>query len=311
MNGGQCVTARARVKMSSFQCFTNFVFFYWQILLETMANTLHAFYIWRRRRAALPDTLTGKTMVITGANSGIGFVTVKTFAQLGARVIMGCRDMSKANKALEEIIETLDEKARDNVVLMELDLNSFESVRIFAAKVNKSVDKINWLINNAGVMMTPKMTTKDGFEYQFGVNHLGHFLLTNLLLEKVCAAGSGSRIITLSSVAHMPGRIHFDDINLQMKGAYTPTKAYYQSKLANLLFTVELARRLKASGVSVFAVHPGLVKTELGRHLNKFSLLILRFLHMFILISPEFGAQTTLHCALADNIEHLSGHYFQ
>lgn len=310
-SGGQCVSARARGKMSSFDCFTSFVFFYLQILLETMANTLHAFYLWRRRRATLPATLSGKTLVITGANTGIGFVTVQTMAQLGARVIMGCRDMEKARKALEEIVETLGEKEKDNVAVMELDLNSFDSVRTFAARVNKSVDKIDWLINNAGVMMTPKMATKDGFEYQFGVNHLGHFLLTNLLLAKVCAAGPGSRVLSLSSVAHMPGRIHFDDINLQGKGAYTPAKAYYQSKLANLLFAVELARRLKGSGVSVFAIHPGLVKTELGRHLNKFSQIVLHILHHFILISPEFGAQTTLHCALADNIEHLTGHYFQ
>lgn len=291
----------------SYRLYINFVF-YLTALGEVLANTLNGLYIWRRRTATLPEhSLEGTTLLITGANSGIGFITADNFARLGGTVHMACRDLSKAQKAREEIVRTLPKHMHDNVVLWQLDLSSLQSVRDFAHKFKAAVDRIDWMINNAGVMMCPQWETQDGFEYQLATNHLGHFLLTNLLL---CKARAGTRIINLSSVAHMPGVINFADINLREKGQYTPHNAYYQSKLANLLFSLELASRLKDTGVSVYAVHPGMVATQLGRHLNAFSRAVLTVLHHFVLITPEQGAQTTLYCALEPSIGGESGHYY-
>ncbi|XP_037077685.1 LOW QUALITY PROTEIN: retinol dehydrogenase 12-like [Pollicipes pollicipes] len=243
--------------------------------------------------------LDGKTVVITGANSGVGKETARDLGRRGARLILGVRSLERGEAALRE----LPVGAGGKPLLLQLDLASLESVRCFAAAVRQREPKVHLLINNAGVMACPRAETADGFELQLGTNHLGHFLLTHLLLDQLRAAAP-ARVINLSSLAHTRGQMHFDDLMLT-KG-YTKWKAYYQSKLANVLFTRELARRLAGSGVTTYAVHPGVVRTELWRHQGGW----LRALLRPVVRSPEQGAQTTLYCALAPELETVSGRYY-
>lgn len=262
---------------------------------------------------ALPvKRLDGKTAIVTGCNCGIGKVTAKELYKLGARVIMACRDKSKANEALEEIQqETKDEKNVGELLIKELNLSSLVSIRQFAKDINETEEKIHFLVNNAGVAMCPLSRTEDGFEMQFGVNHLGHFLLTCLLLSKLIKS-SPSKIINVSSKAHERGTIEWDDIHFE-KRTYRPHVAYAQSKLANVLFTKELAKRLEGTGVSVFALHPGVIKTNIGRHLDKayFTGATTLGLVLFspFIITVEEGAKTTLYCILADNEAQSSSYY--
>ncbi|XP_054106072.2 retinol dehydrogenase 13 isoform X3 [Callithrix jacchus] len=206
-------------------------------------------------------TIPGKTVIVTGANTGIGKQTAFELAKRGGNVILACRDMEKCEAAARAIRrETLNH----HVNARHLDLASLKSIREFAAKISEEEERVDILVNNAAVMRCPHWTTEDGFEMQFGVNHLGHFLLTNLLLDKL-KASAPSRIINLSSLAHIAGHIDFDDLNWQTR-KYDPKAAYSQSKLAVVLFTKELSRRLQGSGVTVNALHPGVARTELGRH---------------------------------------------
>ncbi|CAM3890753.1 SDR family NAD(P)-dependent oxidoreductase [Tsukamurella strandjordii] len=211
----------------------------------------------------IPDQ-TGRIAVVTGANSGLGFETSTALAAAGAHVVMAVRDMEKGRAAADRITAATP-GAR--VELQRLDLGSLEAVREAAAEVKANHPRIDLLINNAGVMYPPKQTTADGFELQFGTNHLGHFALTGLLLDALLPV-PGSRVVTVSSVGHrIRAAIHFDDLNFDR--GYSRLAAYGQSKLANLLFTYELQRRLAAAGEAVIAVsaHPGGSNTELGRHL--------------------------------------------
>jgi NAD(P)-dependent dehydrogenase (short-subunit alcohol dehydrogenase family) len=204
----------------------------------------------------LPD-LSGKLFVITGGNSGIGFEAARHLAKAGADLVLACRDKEKAYSA----IRTLQMNYNSNATVVQLDLSNLSSVRAAAAELREKYAKIDGLLNNAGVMQTPQQRTKDDFEMQLGTNHLGHFLLTGLLIDLVEAAKG--RVVTVSSIAHLPGVINFDDIMLD-KG-YTPSKAYSQSKLANLMFALELDRRLQAVGMSAssLACHPGYTSTNL------------------------------------------------
>uniref|UniRef100_A0A672J6R7 Retinol dehydrogenase 12, like n=1 Tax=Salarias fasciatus TaxID=181472 RepID=A0A672J6R7_SALFA len=185
------------------------------------------------------ERLDGKTVVITGANTGIGKETAIDLSKRGARVIIACRDMEKAKAAVKETIES---SGNDNVVCKKLDLSDTKSIREFAEGINQDEAKLNILINNAGVMMCPYGKTADGFEMQIGVNHFGHFLLTYLLLDLI-KKSTPARIVTVSSIGHTWGSIHLDDINSEKN--YDKNKAYYQSKLANVLFTRSLAKRLE------------------------------------------------------------------
>ncbi|XP_029335107.1 retinol dehydrogenase 13 [Mus caroli] len=206
-------------------------------------------------------TIPGKTVIVTGANTGIGKQTALELAKRGGNIILACRDMEKCEVAAKDIRgETLNPRVRAE----HLDLASLKSIREFARKIIKEEERVDILVNNAAVMRCPHWTTEDGFEMQFGVNYLGHFLLTNLLLDKL-KASAPSRIINLSSLAHVAGHIDFDDLNWQMK-KYDTKAAYCQSKLAVVLFTKELSHRLQGSGVTVNALHPGVARTELGRH---------------------------------------------
>ena len=209
---------------------------------------------WKPNR--LPD-LTGKTYLITGGNSGIGFEAAKHIGNAGGNIIIAARNPEKADRA----VEALKPLVKSSVEHVTLDLADLSSVRSAAEDVRGRVAHIDALINNAGIMQTPQLQTADGFEMQIGTNHLGHFLFNGLLFDLVEKASG--RIVTVSSIAHKYGRMYLDD--LMMTKTYSPTYAYGQSKLANLLYALELDRRLKASGskVTSYACHPGYSDTSL------------------------------------------------
>ncbi|KAK4885081.1 hypothetical protein RN001_001352 [Aquatica leii] len=253
--------------------------------------------------------LDGKVVVITGANTGIGKETAWELARRGAKVYLACRDLKRCEKTREEIV--LDTKNK-YVYCRPCDLASLKSIREFVKIFNKEEKDLHVLINNAGVMRTPKSSkTKEGFEMQLGVNHLGHFLLTNLLLEKV-KHSAPSRIINVSSIAHKNGRINKKDLNSDE--SYDPALAYSQSKLANLLFTRELSSKLKDFKVDVNAVHPGLVDTEIIRHMgffnSWFATILLKPLIWPVIKSPRQGAQTVIYAAIDPDLTGITGKYF-
>lgn len=222
---------------------------------------------------------------------------------------MACRDTKSANEALKQVQSELPEEERINVMVMQLDLASFASVQRFAAQVNQSVPHLDYLINNAGIMMCEEEKTVDGFELQLGINYLGHFLLTHLLLDKLRAA-TAARIVNLSSISHLGGMIHFKNINLT--GTYEPLKAYAQSKLAIVLFTRELSKRLDNTRVTTYAVHPGLVQTDLyGLAQNLLVQLMTKLFMPISFVSVPDGTQTTLYCALDSQLASESGHYYK
>lgn len=237
----------------------------------------------------------GRVAIVTGANTGLGFETAKGLAAKGADVVMACRNAEKASAAAAQIkADVPDAKLH----LMDLDLASLASVRNFADRVLADFDRIDLLINNAGVMMSPRFETVDGLEGQTGVNFIGHFALTHHLLDRVVAT-EGSRIVQLSSQAHRFGQINLRDF--QFKKSYNAIVAYGQSKLACLIFMYELDRRFKAKGIKTLSVaaHPGASSTDLPRHLPKFA----QGLAPYIAQSPHDGAQPTLYAALGDDIE--------
>ena len=209
----------------------------------------------------IPD-LKDKIIVVTGANSGIGLEATKVFAARNAHVILACRNLEKGAAALETIKQATPQA---ELTLMGLDLSSLDSVRAFSDALKQRVDHVDILVNNAGIMAPPYSKTADGFESQFGTNHLGHFTLTALLLPLLEQANAG-RVVVISSVAHRIGRIRFNDLNWEKH--YSRWLAYGQSKLANLMFAKELQRRLSARGSKVMAVaaHPGYSNTHLQRH---------------------------------------------
>ncbi|MHA7180978.1 oxidoreductase [Arthrobacter sp. MDB2-24] len=246
--------------------------------------------------------LTGKRVVITGANSGIGLQTAVGLARKGAEVVLACRNEQRGRDA-EQKVRSLTGSGR--VVLRVLDLASLESVRTFAAGIT---DPVSILVNNAGVMATPRSTTADGFELQFGTNHLGHFALTGLLLENLRDAGS-ARVVTLSSLAHKRGRIDFGD--LQSERGYRRWGAYGQSKIANLYFMVELDRRARAAGwdLTSVAAHPGLANTNLTAGMQVPAMLdVLGGFVKLMSQSDAAGALPTLYAATSPEVR--GGDYY-
>lgn len=231
----------------------------------------------------------GKVAIITGANTGIGYHMAIGLVKKKASVILACRNLVKAEEAKQKILSSVPDA---DITIQELDLANLSSVEEFSHKISSSYQQIDILINNAGVMIPPKSTTKDGFELQIGTNHLGHFALTYHLLPLLSRASSG-RVVTLSSIAHWFGEIDFDDIN-GLEKKYDKWGLYSQSKLANLLFALELHRRLKAAGSSVesFASHPGYSNTDLQRYS-----LTWRILNVFFAMRPVKGAAPTLYAA--------------
>ncbi|XP_073339772.1 dehydrogenase/reductase SDR family member 13-like [Pagrus major] len=253
--------------------------------------------------------MAGKTVIITGGNTGIGKATALHLARKGARVILACRNRDKAESAIADIQQ---ETGSTDVLYMQLDLASLKSVRCFTETFLKSESRLDLLINNAGLVADGR--TEDGFGIQFGVNHLGHFLLTCLLLERLKEAGGG-RVVTLSSMAHRWGHVDLEGLATNKHlgtGRYSWQffQAYCSSKLCNVLFTHELAKRLKGTNVTCYSVHPGVVRTELSRHVSLWQKVFIEPVAQLLFLDPEAGAQTTLHCCLQEGIEPLSGRYF-
>ncbi|XP_053736757.1 retinol dehydrogenase 14b [Synchiropus splendidus] len=254
------------------------------------------------------STMRGKTVIVTGANSGIGKALAAELLKLQARVIMACRDRDGAAEAARDIRKESGE-GHGEVVVKHLDLASLKSVRKFCEEIQEEEPKIDVLVNNAGLYQCPYTRTEDGFEMQLGVNHLGHFLITHLLLD-LLKKSAPSRIVVVSSKLYKYGHMNFEDLHSER--SYDKAFCYSQSKLANLLFTLELSKQLEGSGVTVNALTPGIVRTRLGRHVNipllakpLFSLASLVFFK-----SPLEGAQTPLYLACSPEVEGISGKCF-
>ncbi|XP_022606185.1 retinol dehydrogenase 14-like [Seriola dumerili] len=250
----------------------------------------------------------GKTVIVTGANSGIGKATAAGIVKLQGRVIMACRDLSRAEQAAREIREETGADS-SQLVLKQLDLASLTSVHTFCQDIMKEEPRLDVLINNAGIYQCPYTRTEDGFEMQFGVNHLGHFLLTHLLLD-LLKRSAPSRVVVVSSKLYKHGHINFEDLNSEH--AYDKAFAYSRSKLANLLFTCELAQRLEGSGVTVNALTPGIVRTNLGRHVHIPVLAkpLFSLLSRGLFKSPEEGAKTSVYLACSPEVDGVQGQCF-
>ena len=245
--------------------------------------------------------LEGKVAIVTGANSGMGMATTAALADKGAKVIMLCRNEERGKEALTKLMENKDRRLE----LLLCDLGDYDSIRHFAKQVRAKYDRIDILVNNAGFISLDRQFTKEGLERQFGINHIGHFLLTMLLLKKM---GEGSRIVNVASGAHKTGKIHFDDINLSKN--FNVITAYSQSKLANVLFTRELARRVKDRGITVNCCHPGAVATNIGIDRETgFGKTITGMLKPFFQ-TPEEGARTAIFLASDNSVKDITGEYF-
>ncbi|XP_052010926.1 dehydrogenase/reductase (SDR family) member 13 like 1 [Xyrauchen texanus] len=285
------------------------------IFLIFIVALLVAYYICHRifvQRKTFTGTakLYGKTVIVTGGNTGIGKATAAAMAMRGARVILACRSKQRGEEAAQEIkMET----GNEGVIFMQLDLASQKSIRSFAEIFLKTEPRLDLLINNAA-LATPGRT-EDGIGMILAVNHIGPFLLTNLLLDRLkkCAP---SRVVNVSSCGHDLGTIDFDCINSHKRLALGSSdgdlfRAYTHSKLCNVLFNHELAKRLEGTNVTCYSLHPGSVRSELARDINEWHTRIIKaFVSKFWATDPVSGAQTTLYCALQEGIEHLSGRYF-
>jgi NAD(P)-dependent dehydrogenase (short-subunit alcohol dehydrogenase family) len=258
----------------------------------------------RWTRNEIPN-LNGKVVIVTGANSGIGYEVAKILASKKAIVILACRNNVKATKALEKI-----QKKAPNLQAnyIQLDLASIVSIKAFASEFNRKYNRLDILVNNAGILRVPYQETKDGFESQVGVNHLGHFALTSLLFKKLTET-KGSRVVNVSSNAHKSADMDFDKFVFEEGKEYFKEKAYGRSKLANLLFTYELDRRLKKAKIDVIAVasHPGFSNTAMADHLFGGIVYPLRKTLGFLIQSAAKGALPTIRAAVDPNVK--SGEY--
>jgi NAD(P)-dependent dehydrogenase (short-subunit alcohol dehydrogenase family) len=262
----------------------------------------------RWTEADVPDQ-SGRVALITGANSGIGFEAARVLAEHGASVVLGCRNVDKADDARRAIVTTAPDA---DVSILEVDLADLDQVTIAAARFASDHDRLDLLVNNAGLMAIPRQTTVQGYEMQLGVNHLAHFALTGRLIDRLLAT-PGSRVVSVSSQGHRPGRIAFDD--LQSERSYGPWRAYFQSKLANLLFIAELQRRLTAADASTLALaaHPGGSRTNLGHEnpggiLNTIAWYGRPVIEAVFLQRAAMGALPTLRAATDPTV--VGGEYF-
>jgi len=255
-------------------------------------------------QAAKGIDLSAKVAIVTGATSGIGKETARVLAHQGAHVILGCRDVKNAELVAQELIKVTK---NSKVEVIPLDLASLASVRSFAERFKATKLPLHILIDNAGVMATPKSLTTDGFELQFGVNHLGHFLLTNLLLEQL-RESAPARVVVVSSYLHKNGHINFDDI--MSEKSYERWEAYDQSKLANILFARELNRRLAGTGLTVNAVHPGVIPTDLARNINPMAPFLFKYIAAPFMRTIPQGAATSVYVAVNPALANVGGKYF-
>lgn len=250
----------------------------------------------------MAQDLAGKTFIITGSNTGIGKVSAKELAKRGARVVLACRSKSKTEPVIEEIKK---ETGNDQVAFVALDLSDLKSVRACADQLLATEPKIHGLINNAGLVAKRGAKTVDGYQMTFGTNHLGHYLLTRLLLDRMKQTGD-ARIVNVASHSHYQAKKLDWDAVTQPNKTVVGLKEYEVSKLANVLFSKELARRLDGSGVTVYAVHPGTVATDVWRRVPP----PFRWIMKKWMITPEEGATSTLVCATAPDLKSQSGRYY-
>lgn len=250
--------------------------------------------------------MAGKVCMVTGANSGIGKVTASALAGMGATVVMVCRSRERGEAARQEVVA---ESGNERVELLLADLSSMASTRAMVEAFKSRHDRLHVLVNNAGALFGKYEESVDGLEMTFALNHMGYFLTSVLLLD-VLKASAPARIINVSSDAHRAGKVDFDD--LQNRKKYGAFPVYAESKLENVLFTKELARRLEGTGVTVNALHPGFVRTNFGNNTtgNGIAGLVLRLLAKFMAITPEQGAETTIYLASSPEVEGVTGEYF-
>ena len=246
--------------------------------------------------------MNGKIAIVTGSNTGIGRETARGLAERGATVVLACRDAQRAEAARDDIARTT---GRSDLTAIPLDLGSAASIRAFAERFRKEHRRLDVLVDNAGLWPSTRTTTTDGFESTFGVNHLGTFLLTHELLP-ILRESAPARVVVLSSALHYRGEMVWDDLQFERR-KFSGTTAYSQSKLANVLFTKALARRLAGAGVTVNAVHPGVVATELSRAFPRF---LVNIANLFML-TPEKGAACSLFVATAPELAQVTGEYFE
>jgi NAD(P)-dependent dehydrogenase (short-subunit alcohol dehydrogenase family) len=256
----------------------------------------------------MSDQMKGKTVIVTGGNNGIGLETAVGLSTLGADVVITARNQAKGEAALADI---KDRSRNDRVQLMLADFASLSSIRDFAADFKKNHDRLDILVNNAGGLNTSRSETQDGFETTFGVNHLGYFLVTNLLLDML-KASTPARVVSVSSRAHVRRKgMNFDDLNSEQ--GYSGMGVYGDSKLANVLFTYELARRLDGSSVTANCLHPGVVRSGFGQ--NNGGFISLLFKSAYTLMTPltksnAQGAATSIYLASSPDVEGVTGKYF-
>ncbi|XP_019717214.1 dehydrogenase/reductase SDR family member 13b.1 [Hippocampus comes] len=284
------------------------------IALLVLGVVVGAAYIYRQvvvkgKQCTSKAKLNGKTVIVTGSNTGIGKTTAIDLAKRGARVILACRSRQRGEAALADVKR---ESGSNQVVFMQLDLGNLKSVRSFAENYLRSEPRLDILINNAGIYMQGR--TEDGFGMMFGINHVGHFLLTNLLLDRLKEC-QPSRVVNVSSLAHNFGKIDFECLtNHRALGLGTSflevLQIYSDSKLCNVLFTHELAKRLQGTKVTCYSLHPGAINSELARNASTLTHIIMKPITTFFFKNTVQGCQTTLHCALQEGIEPLSGRYF-
>jgi len=255
-------------------------------------------------KANIPD-LTGKVIIVTGGNSGLGYESVKAFAEKGAEVILASRSVEKGEAA-----KNLMGKVKGNISVLPLDLMDFSSIKNFTEKFQQKYKRLDVLLNNAGIMTTPYFLTKDGLEAQMGTNHFGHFALTGLLFGLIKNTPA-SRIVNVSSMAHKQGKMDFDNLLFENGKGYSPIKSYGRSKLSNLLFTYELQRRIEAKGIKSIAVaaHPGVSNTNLARYLeDKLIFKILMPLMSPFIQEQEMGALPQIRASVDENVK--GGDYY-
>jgi NAD(P)-dependent dehydrogenase (short-subunit alcohol dehydrogenase family) len=253
------------------------------------------------------EPMAGRVVVITGANSGIGYEAAVALTRQGATVVITARDPHRGEQALTRVLRRT---GRATALVMALDLASFASIRTFAADLLDRFDRLDVLINNAGAVLSDRRLTTEGFEMTFGVNHLGHFLLTDLLLDRL-RDDSPSRIVNVASVAHrLAGSMVFADLQFEQR-AYVGITAYNESKLANILFTTELARRLEGTGVTANACHPGPVRSGFGRGADtRGADRFLSTVSQPFLIGPKRGSKPLVRLASAPELAEVTGQYF-
>ncbi|XP_060589446.1 retinol dehydrogenase 11-like isoform X1 [Ruditapes philippinarum] len=284
----------------------------WQILIAVFIVILTALVILKlyvesiKGKCTSDVDLSGKVAIVTGANTGIGFHTALDFARRNARVILACRDLVKGQMAVDKIQE---ETGNKNVLVMKLDLSLMKSVREFVKLFEEKETRLDILVNNAGMAGLPLTKTEEGFEVMFATNHFGHFLLTNLLMD-LLKKSQPSRVVNVSSLAHNWSKgIDFE--NLRAEKDYSIHNCYFDTKLANILFTRELARRTEWTGVTTLCLHPGPVNTKL---LHDAFNPVLKPLHPIaaacFVKTPEEGAQTSIYCSISKDIEGVSGKYY-